>query len=81
MTSRRYLRQGGGIDGAVVVTTPQEVALTDVRKGVSFCKKMDIPVIGVVENMSGTKLHQPNRKFSAVGWQALLLISALCRPG
>ncbi|KAI9145148.1 P-loop containing nucleoside triphosphate hydrolase protein [Paraphysoderma sedebokerense] len=40
-------------DGAVVVTTPQAVALSDVRKELSFCKKVKLPVIGVVENMSG----------------------------
>eukprot|EP00045_Choanoeca_perplexa_P010639 m.109429 g.109429 ORF g.109429 m.109429 type:complete len:319 (-) comp15342_c0_seq3:1797-2753(-) len=40
-------------DGAVVVTTPQEVALADVRKEIAFCKKVGLPVIGVVENMSG----------------------------
>ncbi len=41
------------IDGAVVVTTPQRVALADVRKSLDFCKKVKIPVLGVVENMSG----------------------------
>jgi len=41
-----------GIDGAVVITTPQEVSLMDVRKEINFCKKVGIPVIGVVENMS-----------------------------
>mmetsp|Transcript_21707 Transcript_21707/g.32320 ORF Transcript_21707/g.32320 Transcript_21707/m.32320 type:complete len:378 (+) Transcript_21707:2708-3841(+) len=40
------------IDGAVIVTTPQEVALLDVRKEISFCKKTGIPIIGVIENMS-----------------------------
>lgn len=42
-----------GIDGAVIVTTPQEVSLCDVRKEINFCKKLRIPVIGVIENMSG----------------------------
>ena len=42
-----------GADGAVVVTTPQEVALSDVRKCVNFCHRLSLPVIGVVENMSG----------------------------
>lgn len=40
-------------DGAVIVTTPQNVALSDVRKGVSFCRSLDLPVFGVIENMSG----------------------------
>jgi ATP-binding protein involved in chromosome partitioning len=40
-------------DGAVVVTTPQDVALTDVRKSIGFCRSVGLPVMGVVENMSG----------------------------
>ncbi len=40
-------------DGAVVVTTPQEVSLLDVRKSISFAKAVHLPVLGVVENMSG----------------------------
>ncbi len=40
-------------DGAVVVTTPQDVAVVDVRKCVSFCRKLNMRVLGVVENMSG----------------------------
>lgn len=39
--------------GAVIVTTPQRVASVDVRKSVSFCKQLEIPVLGVIENMSG----------------------------
>lgn len=39
--------------GALLVTTPQAVAIADVRKGVNFCAKTSIPVLGVVENMSG----------------------------
>ncbi|MBN1893863.1 Mrp/NBP35 family ATP-binding protein [bacterium] len=38
---------------AVVVTTPQEVSLVDCRRAVNMAKKMNIPVIGVIENMSG----------------------------
>ncbi|KAL5252907.1 hypothetical protein ACHWQZ_G015614 [Mnemiopsis leidyi] len=40
------------VNGAVLVTTPQEVALSDVRKEISFCRKLKIPIIGLVENMS-----------------------------
>ncbi|MBN2560249.1 MAG: P-loop NTPase [Phycisphaerae bacterium] len=39
--------------GAVIVTTPQEVAIADVRRCVSFCGSVSLPVIGIVENMSG----------------------------
>lgn len=49
-----YLRQASdGFAGAVLVTTPQEVALQDVRKQVSFCRKTNVPILGVVENMAG----------------------------
>lgn len=48
----KYL-QAGGVDGAVLVTTPQEVSLQDVRKELDFCRKVGVPVLGVVENMSG----------------------------
>jgi Mrp family chromosome partitioning ATPase/predicted Fe-Mo cluster-binding NifX family protein len=41
------------IDGAVVVTTPQDVALADVRKSISFCGQLNLPILGVIENMSG----------------------------
>uniref|UniRef100_A0ABI7WMF7 Cytosolic Fe-S cluster assembly factor NUBP1 n=3 Tax=Felidae TaxID=9681 RepID=A0ABI7WMF7_FELCA len=40
------------VDGAVIITTPQEVSLQDVRKEISFCHKVKLPIIGVVENMS-----------------------------
>ena len=39
--------------GSVIVTTPQEVALADVRKEINFSKKTETNIIGVVENMSG----------------------------
>ncbi len=48
----QYLKMSG-IDGAIVVTTPQEVSLLDVRKEITFCKKVNLPIIGVIENMSG----------------------------
>jgi len=40
------------LTGAIIVTTPQEVALQDVYKSVSMCQKLNIPILGVVENMS-----------------------------
>nr|XP_040238415.2 cytosolic Fe-S cluster assembly factor NUBP2 homolog [Anopheles coluzzii] len=40
-------------EGAIIVTTPQEMALEDVRKEVTFCKKTGIPILGILENMSG----------------------------
>ncbi|MBP1625665.1 MAG: cobyrinic acid ac-diamide synthase [Holophagaceae bacterium] len=39
--------------GAVVVTSPQRVAAVDVRKSITFCRHLQVPVLGVIENMSG----------------------------
>jgi Mrp family chromosome partitioning ATPase len=47
-----FLKESG-VDGAVMVTTPQEVSLLDVRKEIDFCRKAGIRVLGIVENMSG----------------------------
>ena len=57
-TSDEHLAVNGmlkesGVDGAVLVTTPQEVALLDVRKEIDFCRKAGIPILGLVENMAG----------------------------
>ncbi len=41
------------VDGAVIVTTPQDVSVLDVRKSINFCRQLKIRVLGVVENMSG----------------------------
>ena len=43
----------GAPSGAVIVTTPQDVAIHDVRRCVTFCHTLSIPVLGIVENMSG----------------------------
>jgi ATP-binding protein involved in chromosome partitioning len=41
------------VDGAIIVTTPQDLALLDSRKAVNFAEIVKVPVIGIVENMSG----------------------------
>ena len=46
------LSQKVALSGAVVVTTPQDIALLDAKKGIEMFRKVNIPVIGVVENMS-----------------------------
>jgi ATP-binding protein involved in chromosome partitioning len=38
---------------AVIATTPQEISLADVRKAINFCRKVEMPILGLVENMSG----------------------------
>jgi len=42
-----------GADGSIIVTTPQSVALLNSRKAVGFAQKMNVPIIGIIENMSG----------------------------
>ncbi len=46
------LAQKVPLAGAVIVTTPQDIALLDARKGIEMFKKVNVPVLGVVENMS-----------------------------
>ncbi|KAL8450139.1 hypothetical protein Emag_003383 [Eimeria magna] len=49
-------------DGALVITTPQEAALQDVRKQINFCRKVSLPVLGVVENMANSLFAEgPNK--------------------
>ena len=50
------------VDGAVIVTTPQDVALLDSRKSVTFCHQLKIPLIGIVENMSGFTCPHCNKE-------------------
>ena len=60
----------GGGKTAVVVTTPQELSLSDCRKCLDFCRQLDVPVAGVVENMSGfvcPDCHHRHDLFSAGG--------------
>jgi len=46
------LSQKVAVDGAVIVTTPQDIALLDAKRGIEMFRKVGIPVLGVVENMS-----------------------------
>jgi len=50
------LAQTVPLSGGVIVTTPQDVALIDVRRGIQMFRKLNVPVLGVVENMSYLKL-------------------------
>ena len=40
------------VDGSIIVSTPQDIALLDARKTIKFSQKMDVPVLGIIENMS-----------------------------
>ncbi|HEY5539767.1 MAG TPA: P-loop NTPase [Thermoplasmata archaeon] len=60
-------------DGAVVVTTPQEVSLLDVRKSIGFAHAVRLPIIGIIENMSGfvcPHCGEPTEVFKVGGGEA-----------
>jgi ATP-binding protein involved in chromosome partitioning len=46
------LTQKARVAGAVIVTTPQDIALLDAQKGIEMFRKVDVPILGVVENMA-----------------------------
>ncbi len=52
---------------AIIVTTPQEVSLADVRKSISFCKTLKMEIIGLVENMSGFTCPHCNKMVDLFG--------------
>jgi Mrp family chromosome partitioning ATPase len=52
---------------AIIVTTPQEIALADVRKSINFCKTVKMPVFGVIENMSGFPCPHCGKDISLFG--------------
>ena len=53
ITVAQCLLPCANLAGCVIVTTPQEVSLIDVRKEIVFCSKVNLPILGVIENMSG----------------------------
>ncbi len=61
------LAQNVQVSGAVVVTTPQDVALADVKKAVSMFREVNIPVLGVIENMAYFICPCDNKKYYIFG--------------
>lgn len=59
----QYLQRANAVSGAIVVTTPEEVSLADVRKELNFCTKTNVKVLGIVENMSSYQTRISNCKF------------------
>ncbi len=57
------LIQTGKLDGAVIITTPQELALADVRRGISLFRQTNIPVLGLIENMAWLEMPDGSRTF------------------
>jgi len=52
---------------ALIVTTPQEISLADVRKSINFCRQVNLNILGVVENMSGLVCRQCGERMSIFG--------------
>ena len=46
------MSQRVSLTGAIIVSTPQDIALIDARKGLNMFKKVNVPIVGIVENMS-----------------------------
>ncbi len=64
----------GNADGAIIVTTPQDLALQDVRRSIMFCRQLNLPVFGVIENMSGfvcPHCHKRTDIFGSGGGEAM----------
>lgn len=61
------LAQTAPISGGVIVTTPQDVALVDVRRGILMFNKLNIPIIGIVENMSYLDMPDVDGKIDIFG--------------
>lgn len=55
ITILEELRYADNKDGCIIVTTPQLISVDDVKKEINFCRKVDFPILGVIENMSGFK--------------------------
>lgn len=61
------LAQTAPISGGVIVTTPQDVALVDVRRGILMFNKLNIPILGIVENMSYLDMPDADGKIDIFG--------------
>ena len=61
------IAQSVSLDGAVIVTTPQEMALIDARKAASMFAKVNVPIIGIVENMSYFLCPSDGEKYAIFG--------------
>ena len=60
--------------GAVIITTPQDIALADVRKGADMFRKVHTPILGVVENMSGLQLEGMVKTASGIAQKNLRMV-------
>jgi len=61
------LLQKIAVTATLVVTTPQKVSISDCRKGIEMIKKLDVPILGLVENMSWFEPNDTNKKYHIFG--------------
>ena len=55
------------LSGAIIVSTPQDLSLIDARKGLNMFKKVNVPILGIIENMSYFECHNCNTKHEIFG--------------
>ncbi len=60
-------QQISDLDGSIIVTTPQQVSIQAVRRSIGFSEKVDVPVLGVIENMSGLTCPSCGEKINVFG--------------
>ena len=61
------LLQKIAVTAILVVTTPQKVSISDCRKGIEMIKKLDVPILGLIENMSWFEPNDTNKKYHIFG--------------
>ncbi|HXI87246.1 MAG TPA: Mrp/NBP35 family ATP-binding protein [Parvularculaceae bacterium] len=57
------LGQSKKLTGAIIISTPQELALADVKRGVELFRQLDVPILGVIENMAWLETESGNRQY------------------
>ena len=55
------------LSGAIIISTPQDLSLIDARKGLNMFKKVNVPILGIIENMSYFECHNCNTKHKIFG--------------
>jgi ATP-binding protein involved in chromosome partitioning len=63
--------QNAHVDGAIIISTPQDIALLDAKKLLEMFKKMNLPVVGMVENMSSFICNNCNAEHHIFAWNVL----------
>ena len=61
------LAQSSKLSGSIIISTPQDVALTDARKGINMFKKVNVPILGIIENMSYFECNNCKKKHAIFG--------------